>query len=162
MYQRPNFMNMRKSSIQILAIAFLFSACEMLTGKEIARFPVNAISTEDSLIYQEQSLDLKKGEEIAIWSDMDIEYEGPLNMRFRIQIVKDGKEFGGMEIDPTDKNITVGEVRTSLMDKTSWSFSGKNKSVTIEEDGNYTFKAFLVSTPNKSLKINKAELVFKK
>jgi hypothetical protein len=48
------------------------------------------------------------------------------------------------------------------MDKTSWSFSGKNSQMKIEEDGKYTFKGILVASENPSLKVTKAEIVFKK
>lgn len=151
--------NHLKNLSGILFIFIILSSC---TGEEVGRLPVNAISTEDNLIIKEQSLNLKKGDEIGIWSEMDMEYEGDAPVRFKVQILKDGKEFGGLEIDPTDKNISMGEVKTTIMDKTSWSFTGKNKSLTIEEDGNYIFKALLVAAPNNTLKIKKAELVLKK
>ena len=67
-----------------------------------------------------------------------------------------------MEIDPTDKNVTLGETKVVLMDKSSWSFNGRNTKVVIDDDGKYTFRALLVSSDNPTLKINKAELVIKK
>ncbi|WP_254160693.1 hypothetical protein [Chryseosolibacter histidini] len=48
------------------------------------------------------------------------------------------------------------------MDKTSWSFSGKNSEIKIEEDAQYTFKGILVASDNPSLKVTKAEVFFRK
>jgi len=151
-------------SIFILSVSLtLLIGCDALTGEEVARLSINQISSDDNnLILKETSLNLKKDEEIAIWSDMDIEYEGDVELRFRIEILKNGENFGELEIDPTDKNITIGEVKTSLMGKTDWSFSGKNSEIKIEEDGNYTFKGILVASENPTLKVTKAEIVLKK
>lgn len=154
---------MRKIGFALaFALSFaLFKGCTAFTGEEIGRLPINQVSTyEENLIEKEISLNLKKGDEIAIWSYMDIQYEGDIALRFYITILKDGEEFGGLEIDPTDKNITIGEVKTSIMDKTDWSFSGKNTEIKIEEDGNYTFTGILIASKNPTLKVNKAEVVF--
>lgn len=142
---------------------YLLPGCNALTGEEVARISINQVSTDDdNLVVKETSLDLKKDDKIAIWSDMDIEYEGYITLRFRIEILEDGEKYSELEINPMDKNITVGETKTTLMGKTNWSFSGKNTNIKIEEDGIYTFKGILVSSENPSLKVNKAELVFKK
>lgn len=149
----------------LLIVAFsmlLFSGCSVLTGDEIGRLTINQVSTDvNNMTVKQISLDLKKDNEIAIWSDMDIEYEGNVTLRFRVEILKNGENFKTLEIDPTDKNITIGEIKTSIIDKTDWSFSGKNYEIKIEEDGNYTFKGILVSSENSTLKVNKAEIVLK-
>ena len=151
-------------SLLTLAVTFTFlTGCDALTGKEVARLPINQVSTDDdNLILKEVSIDLKKGENIAIWSEMDIEYEGDVALRFKIEILKDGENFGGLEIDPMDKNITIGEAKTSIMGKTDWSFSGKNAEINIDEDANYTFKGILVASENRTLKVTQAEIVFRK
>lgn len=151
-----------KRLLKLLVLLVFMVGCSAITGEEVARLPVNEISTENNLVAKEVSLDLKKDEEIAFWSDMNIEYEGDASLRFRVEVLKNGEDFGGFEIDPTDKSITLDEVRTTIMDKTDWSFSGKNSEIKIEDDGKYTFKAILVSSDNPSLKIKKAELVIKK
>ena len=144
-------------------LTLLSYSCSALLGEEVARLPINQVSTDDdNLIIMETTLSLKQGEEIAFWSDIDIAYEGPVALRFRIEILIDGQSIDTFEIDPTDKNITMGEVKTTVMDKTNWSFTGKNYDILIEESGEYTFKAFLVASENPSLVIDKAELVIKK
>lgn len=148
--------------IILISVAFL-TGCDALTGKEIARIPVNQISVNDSnLIVKETSIALKKGDEIGIWSDMDLEYEGDIYLRFKLEIWKNGEKLGKLEIDPLEKNVTIGEVKTALMNKTNWSFTGKNSEITIEEDATYTFKAILVAVANPTLKVKKAEIVLKK
>ena len=147
----------------VLSICSLLPSCGALFGEEIGRLPINEISRgEDSLAVKETSLDLKKDQEIAIWSDMDLEYEGNAAFRFRLSILKDGESFKLIEIDPTDKNVTVGEVQSTIMGKTNWSFSGKNGSFVVPEDANYTFKGVFVTSENPTIVVNKAELVFKK
>jgi hypothetical protein len=155
-----------KTLLSILAFTIsltILTGCEALTGKEVARLSINQVSTNNNnLIIKEATLDLKKGEEILIWSEIDIEYEGDVALRFKIEISKNDTILNILEIDPTDKSISMGEVKTNLRNKTDWSFSGKNSELKIEEDGTYTFKGLLVSSPNLTLKVLKAEIVLKK
>jgi hypothetical protein len=151
-----------KQLLKSLAILVALTACDALLGKEVGRLQINQLSTEGNLIFKETTLDLRKDDEIGIWSEMDIEYEGNVELRFRVEIQRNGKAIGSFEIDPTDKSITLGEVRTTVNNETSWSFSGKNSEYKIEDDGKYTFKAILVASENSTLKVTKAEIVFKK
>ncbi|SFN42923.1 hypothetical protein SAMN04487989_101374 [Bizionia echini] len=156
---------MRKlTSVFTFALLFnLIFGCSSLTGEEIARLPINQLTiSDDNLISKEATLSLKKGEEIAVWSEMDIEYEGNVDLRFQIEVSKNGENIGVLEIDPTDKNITIGELKSSINNKTSWSFTGKNSEITIEDNGEYTFKGILIASENPTLKIDKAEIILKK
>lgn len=128
----------------------------------MARLPVNALTTEDTTFVKEVTLDLKRGDEIVFWSDMDIAYEGDVALRFRVQLSKDSVVTGNLEIDPTDKNVTLGETKVSVNNKTTWSFTGRNAKVLIDDNGRYTFKTYLEASDNPTLKIIKAELVIKK
>lgn len=150
-----------KKLFTLLALPLLLTACDAITGKEVGRLPINQVSTESNTVIKETTLDLKKGTELKIWSDMDIAYDGDAQLRFRIEVLKDGKEFTSLDIDPTKKNISIGEFHSSINGKNKWSFSGKNGELKIEDDGKYTFKGILVASDNPSLKISKAELVFK-
>lgn len=148
----------------MFATIFLWSltGCKSLIGTEVARLPINQVSlSEESLILKEASLDLKKDEEIVFWSEMDFEYEGNVQLLFKVAIFKDGMDYGGLDIDPTKMNVTLKELKKSIMGKTEWSYTGKNTKITIKEDGNYTFKGILIASENPSLVINKAELVLK-
>ena len=154
---------MLKKLIITLALPLFLISCSALTGEEIARLEINKVSTGKGNIFQEQTiLELKKDDEIMFWSDMDISYEGNIALRFNVRIFKGGAQIKKMEIDPTKKNITLGEVKTQLLGKTNWSYSGKNTTCKIEEDGKYGIKAILTATDNSSLEVTKAELVIKK
>ena len=152
---------MRKLFPLFIIILISFS-CSTLTGEEVGRLKINELSPENHLVIKEATLDLKKGDEIGIWSDIDIEYENDIALRFRIGVNKDGQQHGRFEIDPFEKNITIGELKTSVLGKTDWRFMGKNTKIKIDEDGEYTFKGLLVASDNPSLKITKAEIVLKK
>ncbi len=140
----------------------LLASCSAIFGEEIARIPINEVSSHDNMIMKEVSVELTKDEEIAIWSDMDIEYEGNVELRFKLEIFKDGKLHGQLELDPTEKHVSVNEVKTSINGKTDWRFEGKNTKLRVEEDANYTFKGMLVASDNPTLVVNKAEIVLKR
>lgn len=154
---------MLKKLLIVLVLPLLLISCDAFTGEEIARLEINRVSTGSGNIFDDEViLELKKGDKILFWSDMNITYEGITKLRFNVKIFKDGVKIKQMEIDPTKKSITVGEVKTELMGKTNWSFSGKNSEFKIDEDGNYGIKAILVASNNGSLTVTKAELIIKK
>ena len=146
----------------LLALAAPLGACDALFGKEVARLPINVVSTAEREVTKEATLQLKKDEKIALWSEMDLAYEGEAPVRFQVVVSKDGAPFKQLEIDPTEKNVSVGEVKTVVNAKVNWRFSGKNAELIAPAAGTYTFKARLVAAPNPSLKVAKAELVLKK
>ena len=146
----------------LLALAAPLGACDALTGKEVARLPINIVSTAGHEVTRAATLQLQKNDKIALWSDMDLAYSGEAPVRFQVAVTKDGAAFRQLKIDPTDKNITIGEVKTDINGKVSWSFSGKNMELQIPETGSYTFNARLVAAPNPTLQVAQAELVLKK
>jgi hypothetical protein len=141
----------------------LLTGCEALRGKEVARLPVNQISVDSNHRFiQEATLELKKGDKVNIWSEMDMAYEGKVKLQFNIEVQKNKQNMGVLMIDPTRKSLTMGEIKTVFNNKTDWSFSGKNSEFHVEEDASYTFRAILIASPNPTLKIKKAEVVLKK
>lgn len=146
----------------VLCLGFI-NACSAILGEEVARLPINEVSVDDvNVTTEEVTLDLNKDEEISFWSEMDVEYEGDFDLRFRVDILINGDFVDQLEIDPMDKNITLTELRSTVMNKTAWSFTGKNAEMLIEEDGNYTFRGILAASENTTLIINKAELIIRK
>jgi hypothetical protein len=149
--------------IWALALAAPLGACNALLGEEVARLPINAVSTAENQVVKEASLLLRKDEEVGIWSDMDLAYEGEQPLRFQVVVTKDGAPFKQLEIDPTVKNLTVGEVKTNINGQIDWRFTAKNAELKVPANGTYVFKARLVaSSANPTLKLTKAELVLKK
>ena len=151
---------MRHLLILPLAIV-LFSSCEAITGKELARLSIDTLSTPETLVMREATLDLKKDDVIALWSHVDIAYDGTAALRMRVRVVKDDADLQLFELDPMEKNVTIGEAKTELNGHTEWSFTGRNGEYPVPEDGAYTFKAILTAEENPSLVIRKAELVLK-
>ncbi|WP_324670769.1 hypothetical protein [Hymenobacter sp. GOD-10R] len=151
-----------KSLIWVLSLALPLQGCNALFGKEVSRLPVNVVSTKGHEVVKEATIRLQKDEEVSVWSEMDMAYDGDAPLRFQVLILKNGAAFQELEINPTEKHITVGELKTSINGRTNWSFSGKNGEVTAPENGTYTFKARLVAANNPTLQIKKAELVLKK
>lgn len=151
-----------KSLYLILLSVFIIS-CDSITGEEIARLPINKVSTgEDKLFEEEAVLDLKKGDKISFWSDIDLEYKDELFFGFRIRVWKNNVPYGIIEFESTDKNITIGEFKTNINGKTKWSFTGKNSEMEIKEDAKYKFRGIFKTSTNESLVVNKAELIIKK
>lgn len=140
---------------------FLLPSCEALTGKEIARLTIDSLSSPDHLVMGEATLPLKQGGAVSFWSHMDMAYDGEAALLFRVRVLRGDSDLTLLEIDPTEKNITVGETRTDIGGHTTWSFTGKNHEWTVPDDATYTFKAILTADENSSLKINKAELLLK-
>lgn len=143
-------------------IGLLFlPGCEALTGKEVARLTIDSVSTDAHIVDREAMLSLKKGDKIALWSHMDLSYDGNVELRFRVRMLKDGTEMPMMDVDPFDRSVTVFETKSEMGGHTNWSFTGKNKVVDIAEDGTYTFKAILIASESPGLQIRKAELLLK-
>ncbi|MBK8500410.1 MAG: hypothetical protein IPL52_16715 [Flavobacteriales bacterium] len=150
-----------RSLLYLPLLLLIFPSCEALTGKELARLAIDTLSTPDHFVMREATLNLKKGDEIALWSRMDMAYDGQADLRMRVRVVKDDADLQLFELDPTEKNVTVSETRTEFNGRTEWSFTGKNAEYTVPEDGAYTFKAILTAEENPSLRIRKAELLLK-
>ena len=145
-----------------LALLPLLAGCDALMGKEVARLPINAVSTAGHEVVKEATVQLQKDDKIALWSDMDLAYDGDAPVRFQVQVMKDGAPFKALQLDPTEKNLTVGEVKTEFNGHVKWSFTGKNAELVVPTAGSYTFKAILVAAANPTLRVSKAELVLKK
>ncbi|OUJ74527.1 hypothetical protein [Hymenobacter crusticola] len=159
---RPLPLSTTKILFWALALALPLQGCNALFGKEVSRLPVNVVSTAGHEVVREATLKLQKDDEVSLWSEMDMAYDGEAPLRFQLLILKNGAAFQELEINPTDKHITVGELKTSINGRINWSFSGKNGEITVPENANYTFKARLVAANNPTLQIKKAELVLKK
>ncbi len=155
--------NKRNKNIFFLSVLIVyFFGCKEIISEEIARIPVNSVSSEDSLIIREVNVYLHAKDIVSFWTEMDIEFEGELFFEFQIKILKDSIVMGGLKIDPFKKEMTINELKRTVLNKTKWRFTGKNATIGIPEDGNYTFEAILISNQNNSLKVNKAEIILKK
>lgn len=135
--------------------------CDALTGKEVGRNTFAAVSTPEKTEYKRTNLTLAKGEKIQFWADMDIAYDGPLELEFFVQLPK-ALGLPSRRLDPLHSSLTVGEVKTVVGEHTSRSFSGRMGSFEAPAAGEYDFGTLLLSSDNPTLQIKKADLVFKK
>jgi hypothetical protein len=137
------------------------TACDALTGKEVGRNAFTAVSTPEKMVYQRTKLTLAKGEKIQFWADMDITYDGPLELEFFVQLPKT-LGLPSQRLDPLHTSLTVGEVKVVVGEHTTRSFSGRMGSFEAPAAGEYDFGTLLLSSGNPTLQIKKADLVFKK
>lgn len=142
-------------------LLLLLLSCDTFTADEIARLSFKETSNYE-LNIEEAALELKKGDKIHYWTEIDIEYENDLALVYNIEVWKDSVKLGGLEANALQTNPTIMELRTNIGNKTSWSFKGRMFTNTIEEDGSYRFLAVVRSSENPTLKLNKVELVLKK
>ncbi|MDH5380164.1 MAG: hypothetical protein OEW75_04885 [Cyclobacteriaceae bacterium] len=146
----------------ILVIPFVFSSCEAFIGKEIAKVSIDEISSENDLYIKEMSVELEQYDELHFWSEMDLEYTGDVMIRFMVNMYVNGELDEEFSIDPFDKDLTINEVKTDVMNEVKWKFSGRNLILNAQQDGTYSFKVYLATSDNETLKINKADLVLRK
>ncbi|MCH2022925.1 MAG: hypothetical protein MK207_10655 [Saprospiraceae bacterium] len=146
----------------LILIFYLSVNCSGFLGQEVGRLSINEVSKKNNKPWVETAIELNTGNDIDIWSELDIEYEGILELSFKLEVLRNGEPYRQLNINPMDKNLTMNEIKTSIMNKTSWSFSAKNTTVNIEEDANYTFRTFLLSSENPTLIIKKAEIILRK
>lgn len=137
------------------------SACDALTGEEVARMDIQETSDRE-LIIKQATVNLKKGDEVAFWTEMDLEYENDLALRYSVEVWKDSQRLKAFDLDALNTNVRMMEVRTSFGNKTSWSYTGRMGKMEIAEDGIYDFKAILRSSGNPTLVLKKANLVLKR
>lgn len=154
---------MRKVFYILVAVATTtLLACAALKAKEIARISIEQLSTSDQKLWKQTSVDLKKGDILRFWTEMDMEFEDDLKLEYQVQYIKNSDTLGYITLNPFERKVSVGESKASLMNKTTWSFGGQMDILEITENAKYTFRVILVSNGNETLKLNKADFVLKK
>jgi len=133
-----------------------------LTGEEVGRIEIDQLSTAENIQPKYVEFELNKGDVLNYWTELDIEFDGNLLLEYQVELVLGEKSMGVISLNPFEKDITIGELKTSIMNKTKWRFSGRMANFDISESGNYKFNAILMSNGNESLRVNRAALVFKK
>lgn len=151
----------RTWTLAMMAAILSLVGCGMF-GEEVGRVEINQLYNSDNMQLHSEDVQLFSGDELAIWSDMDLEYNGEPLIRGVIQVLDGNEIVFGQEFDPRESNLTVGEKKVSLNGHTSWSFSKKNAVFEPQKDGMYTVKCFFMAPPNSGVKVNKAHIVLKK
>ncbi|GAB5527160.1 MAG: hypothetical protein Roseis2KO_50320 [Roseivirga sp.] len=145
----------------ILTLGFIYG-CDAISAEEVARLSFEKTASQEDLNIQSAELELKAGDKLQIWTEMSMEYEGSLGLEYQLLMIKGADTLAMYQLDPEDKDVTMGEVKTSFGSETKWRFSGRMTKITIEDDGLYIFSSVLAASENPSLKLKKADLVLKK
>jgi len=142
----------------LLLFALIFSSC----AEEVARISVNKISDENSPEIKTLDYTFAAGEEYSFWGDMDMEFDGNVELIFIVNILKDGEQITTLQLNPEEANVTMNSKEFVVNQHTKKSFQGKMYSFPVTEGGNYTIETYLLETSgNSSLELRKAELVIK-
>lgn len=149
-----------KTLLFTLFSAILLSACGNEFGDEVARLPIKELSNEE-LKFQEVSLELKKGDELSFWTDLDIEFDVELELGYGVEIYRGETMLDVLQLDVFAVNPILNETTVTIGKNTKRSYMGKMESLLIEEDDTYVFKAVLISSEFPPLNIAKADLVIK-
>jgi hypothetical protein len=154
-----------KTSLKLFFVCLssvLFIACAALSSKEVARIAINKVNNTENQEWKSTSIDLKKGDKLYFWTDLDLEYEGELELNYNVRVIKNSDTLRVVKLNPLNCKLKMFEKTVSLMGKTSQSYEGNMDAFEITDAGKYTFDVILVSNPNETLKLNKADLVLKK
>lgn len=140
-------------SLLLLSSAALLTAC----GKEAGRVPFSGEGSAAA------PLTLKAGD-VALWTDLDIAYEGDAALAYRVELVQDGATVASAVCDPLGPmNVKMSWVETSI--GSSHSRRGKGKmgcAATLAKGGPTTVKATLAFAQKPAgLALKKADLVIK-
>jgi hypothetical protein len=99
----------------LLGGALLFAGC----GKEVGRIDFSEPGTRSVTV----SLDAS--EEVAFWTELDVEFRGPTRLSYSIVLRQDGKEVAGANCDALDVNVKLMSKTVTIGDQTSISYEGK-------------------------------------
>ncbi|MNJ90971.1 hypothetical protein D3C87_86120 [compost metagenome] len=148
----------KKGLFLLITGALLLTACADMNAKEILRVKMSKPGYLPSYSFAR----MKKGDKIAIWSDMDFSYTGSrIELDVQVELYLKDSLYETIEFSPTRKSLTLNEVKETEGSRTNWKFSGKNEEIVIKEDGNYKCIAYLKS-PKISFRSKKAEIVLKR
>lgn len=153
---------LKYSGALLVAMGLLLHSCGDLTAKEIARVPVNKY--DPSGFGQKYTrVSLLQNDNIAIWTDIDMDYKGPVDLAMTLEIYKSNDElYKRIEFSPFEKTITKNEVKLTANGRTQWKFSGKNAEIKVEQAGMYKFVATLRTSMNSTLKMKQPQVVLKR
>lgn len=151
----------------LVIISFSFLGC----AREIGRIKFRDINTKgidfkhtgyNSLGTNEILLDIKKGKRITFWTDVNVEFEGNLDIVYNLDIII-GDSIYTFGLTPMkDLSIEMKEIKLTLGNKTKWSYIAKMYgNFDSKVSGKLKLKAVLASNPNNNARIKMADIVFK-
>ena len=118
---------MKKFKLVFIAILFLaIAACAGMFGEEVARVPINKISSDEKTYVESISIDMKAGEELALWTDLDIEYTGTLELEYQIIVIVDKEDTLEMiRFDAFQNDASFNKRTVTINNETTYSIMGR-------------------------------------
>jgi hypothetical protein len=133
------------------------------SGKELARLSFQKAPAENAgPETRSASLDLKSGEEVAFWCEIDADHRNDLQMRFSVEVMAGEERVGNFELDPCNASTTLDHTTTTLIDEKSESWIGKMDVFKAKASGKYTFKVAFDAYYEDITELRKADLVIRK
>lgn len=139
--------------LRTFLLAFLLVGC----GSEVGRLPLNGEGSGTAVANL-------KGGEVALWTDIDLDYEGDGTLTYEVTLMQDGKQVAKTTCDPLARLPTrVKWVETNIGSKHSRSGQGKMTcTASVPAAGQTNAKVTLAwASKPQSATIRKADLVLK-
>lgn len=152
------------SSLTMLSLA----GCNVLSQEELARLEVPLINDITDPTFTSANLSIHEGDTIYLWTDVDLEFIGKIDMVYLVRITGPQGEINKYEIRPLDEDrrtVTMNNRRITINDRTEWSFSSYYYSFYADQSGEYLFEVTLVVNEISQAAmytINQSDLVLKR
>lgn len=89
-------------------------------GSEVARVPLAGEGAGEAALTIAEA-----GEELALWTALDVKYTGDLSASYHVELVQGGKVVAETRCNPLDVSVKVASVVTNIGADHSRSYSGK-------------------------------------
>jgi hypothetical protein len=135
----------------LLGVALFAAGC----GKEIGRIDFSEPGRRSITV----SLDAS--EEVAFWTKLDVEFQGPTRLSYGIVLRQDGQEVARADCDALDVSVTVMSKTITINDQTSISYDGKMRcSAKVPSSGPTEIEAMFDASP-APMRLTSADLLIK-
>jgi hypothetical protein len=135
----------------ILGGALLLAGC----GKEVGRIDFTEPGSRSVTV----SLDA--GEEVAFWTDLDVEFRGATRLSYAIVLRQDGKEVARANCDALDVSVEMMSKTITVDDQISTSYEGKMRcEVQVPSSGLTEIEATFEAVP-MPIRLTSFDLIIK-
>ena len=140
-----------------LFISILYS-CNTISDRTLDTLKMREFSTHELKPTESREINLKKGDILEFWVDLDVEYSGELYMEHTIQVEKDGKKLGGFKMTTLEPLSKTRSIKTQYEGKYKQKFYGYLNFFEIHETGKYKFIAVMNRNDTSPIELGKADI----
>ncbi len=141
-----------------MALAVVLSAAGLAgCGKEIGRIVLRGEGQGETTIQA------TGGKKLALWTSLDVKYQGDLIARYEVELLEGGAVVGKTSCDPLDVNVKTSARETNFNGDRSVSWQGKMRcEVTPTKSGPAVVRAkVIISKRPQALTVTDMSLVVK-